>query len=127
MRFSNAGQSFYEELYFDNLNQIVIDDSTSDVIQPILNDEISSAINNLKNGKSPGLDNIYSEYIKSGGEPLLNALHHLFNCVLTTGEVPQLFKEDLIVVIYMKGSGLDCGNYHPISLLRTKPCLQNLR
>ena len=32
--------------------------------QPILKDEISSAINNLKNEKSPGLDNIYSEYIK---------------------------------------------------------------
>ena len=108
---------FYEELYFDHQNQIAIDDSTSDEIQPILKDEISSAINNLKNEKSPGLVNIYSEYIKSGGEHLINALHHLFNCILTTGKIPQLFKEALIFVIYKKVSRLDCGNYRPISLL----------
>jgi len=51
---------FYEELYFDNPNQIIIDDSTSDEIQPILKNEISSAINNLKKKKSPGLKNIKS-------------------------------------------------------------------
>nr|XP_027215567.1 uncharacterized protein LOC113808362 [Penaeus vannamei] len=69
------------------------------------------------NGKSPGLDNIISEYIKSGGEPIISALHHLFNYTLTTGKIPQLFKEALIVVIYKKGSRVDYSNYRPISLL----------
>ena len=51
--------------------------------------ETEHAIHNLKYGKSPGLDNIYSEYIKAGGEPLMNALLHLFNRILITGIIPQ--------------------------------------
>ena len=94
-----------------------IDDASEDPIPPILISEIEYAIHNLKNGKSPGLDNIYSEYIKAGGEPLKNALLHIFNQVLITGTIPQAFKEALIVVPFKKNSRLECGNYHPISLL----------
>ena len=108
---------FYEELYSDDSISPQIDDSREDPIPPILLSEIEHAISNLKNGKSPGLDNIYSEYIKAGGRPLLLVLHRLFNLILTTGTIPQAFKTALIVVLYKKGSRLDCGNYRPISLL----------
>ena len=80
--------------------------------------EIEYDIHNLNNGKSPGLDNIYSEYIKAGGEPLMNALLQLFNQILIAGTIPQAFKEVLIVVLFKKNSRLECGNYCPISLLR---------
>ena len=60
---------------------------------------------------------IYSEYIKEGGEPLMNALLHLFNQIITTGTIPQAFKEVLIVVLFKKNSRLECGNYRR-SLLR---------
>ena len=59
-----------------------------------------NAISELKTGKSPGLDGIYSEYLKSGGEPLVKALLHLFSQILKTGNIPNQFKEALIVVIY---------------------------
>ena len=108
---------FYEDLYSDVSTSLPLDDSSEDPIPPILLSEIEHAVNNLKNGKSPGLDNIYSEYIKAGGKPLLLVLLRLFNLILTTGTVPQAFKTALIVVLYKKGNRLDCGNYRPISLL----------
>ena len=77
----------------------MIDDSDEDEIPPILKSEVENAISELKTGKSPGLDGIYSEYLKAGGEPLVNALLHLFSLILKTGTIPNQFKEALIVVI----------------------------
>ena len=108
---------FYEELYADDPSTVNIDDSREEAIPNFLKCEVETAINELKIGKSPGLDQIYSEYLKAGGEPLIKALLHLFNQILTTGKVPKQFKEALIVVIYKKNSRLECGNYRPISLL----------
>ena len=74
-------------------------------------------LSELKTGKSPGLDGIYSEYLKAGGEPLVRALLHLFSQIMKTGTIPNQFKEALIVVIYKKNRMLECGSYRPISLL----------
>ena len=92
----------WAELYADNPSTVNIDDSREEAIPNFLKCEVETAINELKIGKSPGLDQIYSEYLKAGGEPLLKALMHLFNQILTTGKVPKQFKEALIVVIYKK-------------------------
>ena len=58
-----------------------------DEIPTILRNEVEHAIRKLKIGESPGLDNIYSEYIKAGGEPLMKTLLHLFNQILATGTI----------------------------------------
>ena len=108
---------FYENLYYDDSADTTIDDSQEEPIPPILKSEIVYAIGNLKPGKSPGLDNVYSEYIKAGGKPLVDALHLLFNKIITSFVVPQSFKEALIVVLFKKDSRLECKNYRPISLL----------
>jgi hypothetical protein len=108
---------FYEDLYLDVTDTTSIDDSDEDAIPPILRPEIVHSINLLKSGKSAGLDNIYSEYLKAGGDSLIDALELLFNTILTSFKVPQKFNEALIVVLFKKGSRLDCKNYRPISLL----------
>ena len=108
---------FYENLYHDTPVATYIDDANEDEIPPILRIEVETAINNMKNSKSPGLDNIHTEYLKAGGDPLIDALLMLFNRILITKEIPQSFKEALIVVIYKKKCRLDCENYRPISLL----------
>ena len=69
---------FYEELYRDHPTDTNVDGTDEDAIPEILRCEVEQAIQQLKTGKSPGLDNIYSEYIKAGGEPMINALLHLF-------------------------------------------------
>lgn len=78
--------------------------------------EISHAIGSLKKMGRTGLDNIYSEYNKAGREPIINTLLHLFNCILPTWKIPQLFKEAPIVILKI-GCRLDCGNYCPMGLL----------
>ena len=108
---------FYEDLYLDVSDPTSIDDSDEDQIPPILRSEIVHCISLLKSGKSAGLDNIYSEYLKAGGESLIDALDILFNKIRTTNKVPQKFNEALIVVLFKKGIRLYCRNYHPISLL----------
>ena len=109
---------FYEDLYKDDPSTYLEPDySEEENIPPILRSEVENAIKELKIGKSPGLDNIYSEYIKAGGEPLMNALLHLFLQIQQSGTIPQKFKDALIVVLYKKNSRLECGNYRPISLL----------
>ena len=109
--------TFYEKLYDNSSKTTFADDSCADDIPPILKSEVRNAINDLKNGKKPGLDHIYSKYIKAGGEPILKAMQHHFDCILSTGNIPSKFTKPLIVVIYKKGSRLDCGNYRSISLL----------
>ena len=114
---------FYEELYQDNSVATNVDDTLEDEIPTILRHEVEHAIRKLKIGKSPELDNIYSEYINVGGEPLIKALLHLFNQILVTGIIQ--FKEALIVMLYKKNSRLERGNYRPISLfINGKPIKQ---
>ena len=51
---------FYEELYADDPSTVNIDDSCEEAIPNFLKCEVETAINELKIGKSPGLDQIYS-------------------------------------------------------------------
>ena len=43
----------------------------------ITRDEVAKAIKNLKNNKSPGVDNIPSELIKHGGESMVDVMFKL--------------------------------------------------
>ena len=79
--------------------------------------EIESSIKKLKSGKSPGADQICSEFLKVGGPILISILEKFFNAILTTGDIPQNFKEALIVVLFKKDDRSECKNYRPISLL----------
>ncbi len=108
---------FYEKLYYDKTTEFSMKAPSDELIPSILKEEVENAIRKIKPGKSPGLDQIYTEYLKAGGETLVKALTNLFNRILVTGTVPTGFKEAMIVVIFKKGSMLDCSNYRPISLL----------
>jgi hypothetical protein len=57
----------------------------------------------LKKYKSPGSDQIPAELIQAGGEILLFAIHKLVNCVLNNAELPDQWKEPIIVPVHKKG------------------------
>ena len=82
--------SFYEELYEDPNTCNPLPTDNEEPIPPITKSEIESAINKLKPGKSPGIDNIYSEFLKAGGNPIVKVLHILFNLILETGDIPSI-------------------------------------
>jgi hypothetical protein len=81
--------------------------------------EVEIAIGKLKSYKSPGTDNIPAELIKAEGETLYSEIHRIICCIWNKEELPQQWKESIIVPIYKKGDETDCNNYRGLSLLST--------
>jgi hypothetical protein len=61
----------------------------------------------LKKYKSPASDDIPAELIQAGGEILLSAIHKLVNSVWNKEEVPDQWKESIIVSIHKKSDKTD--------------------
>jgi hypothetical protein len=77
------------------------------------------AIGKLKIYKFPGTDQIQAELIKTGGETLYSEIHRLICSIWNKEELPQKWKESIIVPIHKNGEKTDCNNYRGISLLST--------
>jgi hypothetical protein len=60
----------------------------------------------LKSYKSPGTDQILVELIKAGGETLYSVIHKLISSIWNKEELPQQWKESIIVPIHKKGDRL---------------------
>jgi hypothetical protein len=65
--------------------------------------EAEIAIAKLKKYKSPGRNQIPAELIQAGGEMLLSAIHKLINSIWNKEELPDQWKESIIVPIHKKG------------------------
>jgi hypothetical protein len=79
--------------------------------------EIEMAIEKLKRHKSPGIDQIPAELIKAGGRIIRSEMHTLIISIWNKEELPEEWKESVIVPIYEKGDKTDCSNYRGTSLL----------
>ena len=75
------------------------------------------AIEKLKNHKSPGIDQIPGELIKAGGRTICCAIHKLIISIWNKEELPEEWKESIIVPIHKKRNKTDCNNDRGISLL----------
>jgi hypothetical protein len=99
--------------------------------------EVEMAIEELKRHKSPSIDQIPAELIKAGGMTIRSEIHKLINSqfhiifinakiikaninsIWNKEELPEQWKESIILPIYEKGNKTDCSNYRGISLLST--------
>lgn len=81
--------------------------------------ELTRALQQLKNNKAPGIDNIPAELFKFGGSVLFSRLHHLILQIWDKSTVPAEFRNSLIVTLFKKGDKSQCNNYRGISLLCT--------
>jgi hypothetical protein len=77
--------------------------------------KVETPIGKLKRYKSPGTDQIPAKLIKSGGKTLCSEIHKLIHSVWNKEEMPQQWKESIIVPIHKKGDKTDCNNYQGIS------------
>jgi hypothetical protein len=59
-----------------------------------------------------------AELIQAGGKMLLSAIHKLINSVWNK-ELPDQWKESIIVQVHKMGAKADCNKYRGISLLST--------
>jgi hypothetical protein len=84
--------------------------------------EVEIAIEKLKRYKSPGIDQIPAELIQAGGNILRSEIHKLINCIWNKEELPEQWKESIIVPIYKKSVLIEFGI--PRKLVRLiKVCL----
>ena len=79
--------------------------------------EFELVIGKLKNHKSPGTDQIPAELIKAGGRTICCAIHKLTISIWNKEELPEEWKESIIVPIYKKEDKTDCNDHRGISLL----------
>jgi hypothetical protein len=77
--------------------------------------EVETVIAKLKKYKYSGSDQIPAELIKTGGETLVSAIHKFINSIWNKEELPDQWKESIVVPSHKKGDKLDCNNYHGIS------------
>ena len=59
-------------------------------------DEVRTAIQHLKNGKSPGLDNISAEILQHGGESVVAELTKIVTMVWSQEKVPEEWCKGII-------------------------------
>jgi hypothetical protein len=65
--------------------------------------KVELAIVKLKRCKYPGIDQIPAELFQSGGKILLSVIHKLINSVRNKEELPDQWKESIIVPVHKKG------------------------
>ena len=84
--------------------------------------EFELAIEKLKSHKSPGIDQIPAEFIKTGGRTIRSEIHKHFILICNKEELPEERKESVIIYIYKKDNNqivVIIGVYHFLQL-RTK-------
>jgi hypothetical protein len=74
--------------------------------------EVEIAIPKLIEYKSPGSDQILAELIKAGGGTLVSVIHKLNNSIWNKEELPDQWKESIIIPVHKKGDKTDYNNYH---------------
>ena len=85
---------------------------------PITDDDISYALQCLKNNKCHGSDLILNEFLKHAEGKMIDIFVHLFNIILNTGFIPEDWTIGILRPIYKnKGSRSDPNNYRGISIL----------
>jgi hypothetical protein len=67
----------------------------------------------------PSIDRISAELFQARGDKLLSAIRKLINSIWNKEELPDQWKESIIVPIHENGDKTDCNNYRGISLLST--------
>jgi len=81
--------------------------------------EVELAIDKLKSYKSPCIDQIPVELIKSGGRSICLEIHKLITSIWKKEELPEEWKDPIIVPIHKKRNKTDCNNYRGILHLPT--------
>jgi hypothetical protein len=72
----------------------------------------------------PGGDEIPAELGQAGGGKLLSVIHKLINYVWNKEELPDQWKDSVIVPVHEKGGKTCCNNYRGISNVIKYPPLK---
>lgn len=115
-------KEYVEELYQSqekpkNLNDGPYMGTGDDMGPEVLKDEVLAAINDMKNNKAEGADNIPAEILKILGEKATGELIRLCQDIYNTGKWPEDFLQTIMIPIKKKNNATTCKDYRTISLL----------
>ena len=117
--------NFFKKLNLDTNNTGIKEDiivpsitrQNSDLDKRITEKEILECIDQLKTGKSVGIDCVINEYFKTLKEILMPLYVKLFNIILNTSIIPSDWSFGIIIPINKKGDKANSDNYRGITLL----------
>ena len=89
----------------------------SEVESPRLRSEVELALKQLKDAKSPGIDNIALEIWKATGEEGIDLMWHLCCSIWQKKEWPLDWCRAVFVPLPKKGNLKECANHRTISLI----------
>lgn len=114
-------KEYLEQLYGENNVNLRIEGEdevvAEDMGAPIMMEEFERALQDLKERKAPGVDNIQGELLKKAGERLKGALYDMVCSIYVTGEVPEDFVKCIIVPLPKKPNARSCEEYRTLSLV----------
>lgn len=79
--------------------------------------EILEAINNLKKNKSPGIDDIVSEFYQIYWNTIKNECIQVIQEIFTANEMSTTQYKGIITLVYKQGEREDLSNWRPLTLL----------
>jgi hypothetical protein len=115
----NMSKSYFSQLFnFHHVSDVrQIEIHTAEPLVPGHSHlEVEIAIAKLK---SINLHAIPAELYQAGGDTLVSVIHKLIALIWNKEELPDQWKESIIVPVHKKGDKTDCNNYRGISLLST--------
>jgi hypothetical protein len=84
--------------------------------------EVELGIEKLRSHRLPDIVQMPAKLIKEVGREIHYEIHRVIISIWNKEELPEQWKESIIVLIYKKGNSTDCSTYRCISILplRTK-------
>ncbi|KAL5251988.1 hypothetical protein ACHWQZ_G014955 [Mnemiopsis leidyi] len=79
-------------------------------------EDVISAIEDLKADAAAGPDGIPAQLLKSCKKALARPIHLLWSKSFESGTVPSFYKNSFVCPLYKKGSHATASNYRPVSL-----------
>lgn len=73
-------------------------------------------VHELKSGKAVGTDEVPNEFLKFGGDTIVNTLIDLFVAICDLESIPSEWQKGIIIPIHKSGSVYDIDNYRGITL-----------
>ena len=107
-------RDFYEKLYLSTRQE----PPEADIKQQFEGfPNIKAWVKQSKKGKAPGPVNITIDLIDAAGDIINDKKATLFNECLIQSKVPEIWNEEIIILLHKKGDQKNISNYRPISLL----------
>jgi len=82
--------------------------------------EVEMVIERQKRNKSPGIDQIPAEMMKTGSRTIRYEIPKLIYSIWNKEELPEGWKDSIVVPIYKKDDKTDFSNYKGMSLCETR-------